>query len=116
MLALRGQRCCAVFVSPGILSAVNRANILAEIMSFFSASSCKLRVILVSISFIMTFTAVQLEKRCPSYISIENAVFWDVTPLGSCKNRHFGGMQRRENLESYKYIPTVYERVWHAVA
>jgi hypothetical protein len=23
--------------------------------------------------------------------SIENGVFWDVTPCGSCKNRRFGG-------------------------
>jgi hypothetical protein len=24
---------------------------------------------------------------------MNNAVFWDVMPCGSCKNRHFGGMQ-----------------------
>jgi hypothetical protein len=26
--------------------------------------------------------------------NIKNGVFWDVTPCGSCKNRHFGGTQR----------------------
>jgi hypothetical protein len=25
---------------------------------------------------------------------MKNAVFWDVTPYGSYKNRHFGGTQR----------------------
>jgi hypothetical protein len=24
----------------------------------------------------------------------KNAIFWDVTPCGSCKNRRFGGTQR----------------------
>jgi hypothetical protein len=24
-------------------------------------------------------------------VTMENGVFWDVTPCGSCKNRHFGG-------------------------
>jgi hypothetical protein len=24
------------------------------------------------------------------YFYLKNAVFWDVTPCGSCKNRHFG--------------------------
>jgi hypothetical protein len=23
---------------------------------------------------------------------MKNAVFWDVTPCGCCKNRHFGGI------------------------
>jgi hypothetical protein len=27
-------------------------------------------------------------------VTTENAVFWDVTPCGSCKNRCFGGMYR----------------------
>jgi hypothetical protein len=26
---------------------------------------------------------------------MKNAVFWDVTPCGSCKNQHFGGMYCR---------------------
>jgi hypothetical protein len=26
-----------------------------------------------------------------SKISFKNAVFWDVTPFGSCKNQHVGG-------------------------
>jgi hypothetical protein len=34
-------------------------------------------------------------KLLPGYIpgkySIKNAVFWDVTPCGPCKNRRFGG-------------------------
>jgi hypothetical protein len=24
-------------------------------------------------------------------VTMKNDVFWDVTPCGSCKNRHFGG-------------------------
>jgi hypothetical protein len=24
-------------------------------------------------------------------VTMKNAVFWDVTPCGSCKNRHFRG-------------------------
>jgi hypothetical protein len=24
-------------------------------------------------------------------VTVKNAVFWDVTPCGSCKSRHFGG-------------------------
>jgi hypothetical protein len=24
-------------------------------------------------------------------VTMKNGVFWDVTPCGSCKNRHFGG-------------------------
>jgi hypothetical protein len=24
-------------------------------------------------------------------VTMKNAVFWDVTPYGSCKNRRFGG-------------------------
>jgi hypothetical protein len=35
------------------------------------------------------------------YNFLKNAVFWDVTPCGSCKNRRFGGKYRlhyqREN-------------------
>jgi hypothetical protein len=26
-----------------------------------------------------------------SITQLKNGVFWDVTPCGSCKNRHFGG-------------------------
>jgi hypothetical protein len=26
--------------------------------------------------------------------NLKNAIFWDVTPCGSCKSRHFGGMYR----------------------
>jgi hypothetical protein len=26
--------------------------------------------------------------------SMKNAVFWDITPSGFCKNRHFGGTYR----------------------
>jgi hypothetical protein len=28
---------------------------------------------------------------------MKNAVFWDVTPSGSCNNRRFGGMYRRHH-------------------
>jgi hypothetical protein len=24
-------------------------------------------------------------------VTMKNAIFWDVTPCGSCKNQHFGG-------------------------
>jgi hypothetical protein len=27
-------------------------------------------------------------------VTMQNAVLWDVTPCGSCKNRRFGGMER----------------------
>jgi hypothetical protein len=27
-------------------------------------------------------------------VTMKNALFWDVTPCGSCKNRRFGGTQR----------------------
>jgi hypothetical protein len=27
-------------------------------------------------------------------VTVQNGVFWDVTPCGSCKNRRFGGTQR----------------------
>jgi hypothetical protein len=27
-------------------------------------------------------------------VTMKNGVFWDVTPCGSCKNRHFGGTWR----------------------
>jgi hypothetical protein len=27
-------------------------------------------------------------------VTMKNCVFWDVSPCGSCKNRHFGGTQR----------------------
>jgi hypothetical protein len=27
-------------------------------------------------------------------VTMMNGVFWDVTPCGSCKNRHFGGIYR----------------------
>jgi hypothetical protein len=27
-------------------------------------------------------------------VTMKNGVFWDVTPCGSCKNQHFGGIQR----------------------
>jgi hypothetical protein len=29
-----------------------------------------------------------------AYRMLMNAVFWDVTPCGSCNNRRFGGMHR----------------------
>jgi hypothetical protein len=27
-------------------------------------------------------------------VTMKNAIFWDITPCGSCKNRRFGGMYR----------------------
>jgi hypothetical protein len=30
----------------------------------------------------------------PTSAILKNGVFWDVTPCGSCKNRHFGGTYR----------------------
>jgi hypothetical protein len=27
-------------------------------------------------------------------VTMRNAIFWDVMPCGSCKNRHFKGMYR----------------------
>jgi hypothetical protein len=44
------------------------------------------------------------KQHCPYYkhqyvrfevftaVTMKNCVFWDVTPCGSCKNRHFGGI------------------------
>jgi hypothetical protein len=32
---------------------------------------------------------------------MRNAVFWDVTPCGYCKNRGFGGTYRLRNVGSY---------------
>jgi hypothetical protein len=34
---------------------------------------------------------------------VKNAVFWDVTPHGSCKNRRFGGNYR---LHTAKVVPS----------
>jgi hypothetical protein len=31
-------------------------------------------------------------------VTMKNAVFWDVTPCGSCKNRRFGEIFRLHNL------------------
>jgi hypothetical protein len=40
-------------------------------------------------NFIQSRNAQSLRTQGSLYI--ENAVFWDVTPCGSCKNRRFGG-------------------------
>jgi hypothetical protein len=32
-------------------------------------------------------------------VTMKNAVFWDVTPCGSCKNWCLGGTQRRRNIQ-----------------
>jgi hypothetical protein len=37
----------------------------------------------------MSVTA-ELPQLQPSFL-LKNAVFWDVTPCGPCKNRRFGG-------------------------
>jgi hypothetical protein len=38
-------------------------------------------------------------------VTMKNGVFWDVTPCGSCKNRHFGGLlgisSQRASVASY---------------
>jgi hypothetical protein len=31
------------------------------------------------------------EEKGRSFRVLKNAVFWDVTPCGSCRNRRFGG-------------------------
>jgi hypothetical protein len=31
-------------------------------------------------------------------VTIKNAIFWNVTSCGSCKNQHFGGMYRLHHL------------------
>jgi hypothetical protein len=33
----------------------------------------------------------QVTGSAPTVHVLKNGVFWDVTPLGSCKNRRFGG-------------------------
>jgi hypothetical protein len=35
-------------------------------------------------------------------VTMKNAVFWDVMPCGSCKNRPFGGAKFLQNVGSYK--------------
>jgi hypothetical protein len=32
-------------------------------------------------------------------VTMKNAVFWDATPYGSCKNRRFGGKYRLYHLD-----------------
>jgi hypothetical protein len=36
----------------------------------------------------------QGDALSPMLFNVENDVFWDVTPCGSCKNRSFGGNWR----------------------
>jgi hypothetical protein len=45
-----------------------------------------------------------LVVRCEVFttLTMKNAVFWDVTPCGSCKNRLFGGMCRRFHRQAEK--------------
>jgi hypothetical protein len=35
-------------------------------------------------------------------VTMKNAVFWDVTPRGSCKNGRFGATKFLRNIGSYK--------------
>jgi hypothetical protein len=47
----------------------------------------------------MYLTVLYFERFCPNAmlwlgITLKNAVFWDVTPCGSCNSRHFGGICR----------------------
>jgi hypothetical protein len=37
------------------------------------------------------FTVFEARFEVFMAVTMKNAVFWDVTPCGSCKNRHFGG-------------------------
>jgi hypothetical protein len=38
------------------------------------------------------FNLVYVRFEIFTAVTIKNGVFWDVTPCGSCKNGHFGGM------------------------
>jgi hypothetical protein len=37
---------------------------------------------------------IELDPVSETYFLVKNAVFWDVTTCGSCKNRRFGGTYR----------------------
>jgi hypothetical protein len=41
-----------------------------------------------------TFTLFVVRFEVFTAVAMRNAVFWDVTPCGSCKNRRLGGTQR----------------------
>jgi hypothetical protein len=40
---------------------------------------------------LFTFSYSEPDKATPNHPILKNAVFWDVTPRGSDKNRLFGG-------------------------
>jgi hypothetical protein len=39
-------------------------------------------------------TALALRVEVFTAVTMKNAVFWDITPCGSCKNSRFGGTYR----------------------
>jgi hypothetical protein len=40
---------------------------------------------------IHTYIHTDMRFEVSAALPMRNAIFWDVTPCGSCKNRHFGG-------------------------
>jgi hypothetical protein len=40
-------------------------------------------------------------------VAMKNAVFWDVAPCGSCKNRRFGGTQRLHHQGDILFLRSV---------
>jgi hypothetical protein len=42
-----------------------------------------------SVNYTTRYNSVRFEVF--TTVTMKNGVFWDVTPCGSCKNRHFGG-------------------------
>jgi hypothetical protein len=78
--------------------------ILTNFDKFLYTRDCVLKEILL-LKFHITFSSAIHEAMASQFLEIEgklrtveelsimkNAVFWDVTPCGSCKNRRFGGM------------------------
>jgi hypothetical protein len=40
-------------------------------------------------------------------VSMKNAILWDVTPFGTCKNRYFGGMYRLHHQDDKNQLRTL---------
>jgi hypothetical protein len=51
-------------------------------------------VINIQITIVLVKLAFLLRSEVFTAVTMKNAVFWDVMPSGSCKNRRFGGTQR----------------------
>jgi hypothetical protein len=47
---------------------------------------------------------------------MKNGVFWDVTPCGCCKNRHFGGIQEDIILQYTENLRNLRIRIMTATA